>query len=110
MLFKCLTRLSNSAILYIMNMARTSIVPKVGNNGLTLLEQTRIECGLTAAALAREAGVSRAVLWKLESRMKNFNPRADTIAKILLALNRQQRELERSLLEFSTLFETISHR
>ena len=92
------------------SMARTSIVPKVGNNGLTLLEQTRIESGLTAAALAREAGISRAVLWKLESRQKDFSPRADTIAKILLVLNRRQRELDRDPADFNTLFETIGHR
>jgi len=91
-------------------MARTSIVPRVGNNGLTLLEQTRIESGLTATALAREAGVSRAVLWKLESRLKNFNPRADTIAKILLVLNRRQKELDKNSTDFNALFETVSHR
>lgn len=89
-------------------MARTRLVPKVGINGLTLLEQKRIECGLTAVGLAREAGISRNVLWKLESRIENFNPRADTVAKIVSTLNRKQKELDGTSLEFSSLFQMIS--
>jgi len=98
----------NIGLLLRLTMARTRIVPKVGNNGLTLLEQRRIECGLTAAGLAREARISRNVLWKLESRIENFNPRADTVAKIVSTLNRKQKELDGTSLEFSSLFEMIS--
>jgi transcriptional regulator with XRE-family HTH domain len=90
--------------------SKTRIIPKIGNNGLTLLEQSRIECGLTAAGLAREAGISRSVLWKLESRLADFSPRADTVAKILSALNRKRKELNGEPLEFSSLFETVGSR
>jgi len=85
---------------------RTRIVPKTGRDGLTLLQQKRIECGLTGVGLAREAGVSRNVLWKLESRSDKLSPRADTIAKIVSALNRKQREINGQPLDFSDLFET----
>lgn len=98
----------NIGLLLRLMMARTRIVPKVGSNGFTLLEQRRIECGLTAAGLAREARISRNVLWKLESRIENFNPRADTVAKIVSTLNRKQKELDGTSLEFSSLFEMIS--
>jgi predicted transcriptional regulator len=89
---------------------RTRIIPKIGNNGLTLLEQWRIESGLTAAGLAREAGISRSVLWRLESRVEDFSPRADTVAKILSILNKKRRELNGEPLEFSSLFETVGSR
>jgi transcriptional regulator with XRE-family HTH domain len=89
---------------------RTRIIPKVGGNGLTLLEQRRIECGLTASGLARAAGISRSILWKLESQARDFSPRADTIAKILSALNQKRKDLNGEPLEFSSLFETVGSR
>ena len=88
-------------------MARTVIIPKAGKNGLTLLEQRRIECGLTAAGLARDAGVSRNILWKIETRAAKFSPRADTVAKIVTVLNRKQKEHNGGSLEFAELFDVM---
>lgn len=88
-------------------MSRTKIIPRVGNNGLTLLEQKRIECGLTAVGLSRQAGVSRNVIWKLESRANRFTPRADTIGRILSVLNQKHKEITGRPLDFDTLFEMI---
>jgi predicted transcriptional regulator len=91
-------------------MPRAKIIPKMGSNGFTVLEQRRIECGLTAVALAREAGVSRNVIWKLESRADRLNPRPDTIAKIVSALNRKQSDIGGQSLDFGDLFETAKSR
>jgi transcriptional regulator with XRE-family HTH domain len=68
-------------------MTRTVLTPKMGENGRTVLETTRILKGFTLTELALRSGVSKDALWRFEQpTTKSRRPRPNTAKKIADAL------------------------
>jgi len=73
---------------------RTVLVPRLGDNGKTILETVRLNLGLDVSALARLAGVSRDIIWRLEQpKVYSRRPYPATCRKIAAALGKEIPEL-----------------
>jgi DNA-binding XRE family transcriptional regulator len=77
-------------------------------SGTSLLERKRILAGLSAFALAKEAGVSRNSIWRIEGNHHRQALRPDTALKILKALGNRLEMLGQKACTFEDLFELTS--
>lgn len=77
--------------------------------GTSLLERKRILAGFSTLGLAREAGVSRSSVWRLEGNHQSQAVRPDIASKIVLALRRRLESLGEGSCNFDDIFELKSN-
>lgn len=87
---------------------RLKVYARRDESGTSLLERTRILSGLSTLALAKQAGISRNSVWRIERNHCSQALKPNTALKILKALGNQLEMLGRKPCIFEDLFELRS--
>jgi transcriptional regulator with XRE-family HTH domain len=87
---------------------RLKVYARRDESGTSLLERKRILSGLSTLALAKEAGVSRNSVWRIERNHRSQALRPNTALKILKALGNRLEMLGQKACTFEDLFELTS--
>ncbi len=84
---------------------RLKVYARRDESGTSLLERKRILSGLSTLALAKEAGISRNSVWRIEKNHRSQTLRPNTAFRILKALCNHLEILGQKPCTFEDLFE-----